>query len=215
VSEQVKPLEKASPVAADARVLESALDSERSAALRRARNTLDGKRYRTLGLRTALWLADGKWARNAALAARRRCAIRRFSIAVLRKRSKNILKQARIAEELDAAARHDLRIRVKELRYAAEFFAAVLARAKHGKRRKRFLKALKRLQSHLGTLNDFEVQKHMARSVARSHVRSPTQPRKALAMGFIAGQEQARVDACITGLNEASRELSRHRKFWK
>ncbi|QTC89591.1 CHAD domain-containing protein [Brevundimonas pondensis] len=56
--------------------------------------------------------------------------------------------------DLDAEARHHLRIRTKRLRYAAEFFTDLFPARR---RRARYLKALERLQDTLGALNDLAV----------------------------------------------------------
>ncbi|MGY6411363.1 MAG: CHAD domain-containing protein [Alkalilacustris sp.] len=54
---------------------------------------------------------------------------------------------------LDSEARHGLRKDLKALRYLSEFFAPLWP----GRRQRRFLKRLKRLQEALGTLNDLSV----------------------------------------------------------
>jgi triphosphatase len=61
-------------------------------------------------------------------------------------------KQARRMDWADPAERHELRIRVKRLRYASEFF---------GHRRA----ALERLQGVLGELNDVEVARELLRGI--------------------------------------------------
>jgi CHAD domain-containing protein len=59
--------------------------------------------------------------------------------------------------DLPDDARHALRKDAKKLRYAAEFFGSLYSRGGKKKRR-RFMKALERLQGHLGKLNDRAVE---------------------------------------------------------
>jgi Uncharacterized conserved protein len=61
--------------------------------------------------------------------------------------------------ELDARARHKLRIRAKKLRYMIEFFGDVFPGHKNVKRRKTALTSLKTLQDTLGSLNDIAARK--------------------------------------------------------
>ena len=61
--------------------------------------------------------------------------------------------------ELDARARHKLRIRAKKLRYMIEFFGSVFPGHKDGKRREAALNSLKTLQDTLGSLNDIAARK--------------------------------------------------------
>lgn len=216
IKERVHPLQRAAPVAAEAGVLERDLDAKRDAAIAKAQAALEGERFRALGLRTALWLADGAWRRSRSprIAACREERVIVFARRILAKRLKKILKRSRSLERLDARRRHKLRIAIKKLRYALEFFAHLFGGGKRAARRKRLGKLLKALQGALGTLNDIEVHKGFARKVARgAGVRSQT--RKALAMGFIAGQEQKQAAACIAAAGEAAERLSGLRGFWK
>ena len=56
----------------------------------------------------------------------------------------------------DAEERHQLRLDVKKLRYAAEFLAGLWAKKPQPAQRDRFIAALKDLQDRLGDLNDAE-----------------------------------------------------------
>jgi CHAD domain-containing protein len=76
---------------------------------------------------------------------------------VLGRRAKRIIRRGAHLAELEPEPRHELRIAVKKLRYAAEFFAPAFEGRKAEKRRKAYLSALERLQEHLGDLNDVAV----------------------------------------------------------
>ena len=61
--------------------------------------------------------------------------------------------------ELNARARHKLRIGAKNLRYTIEFFVGVFPGHKNAKRRQAALTSLKTLQDTLGSLNDIAARK--------------------------------------------------------
>ncbi len=68
-------------------------------------------------------------------------------------------------ERLDDRRRHKLRIAVKKVRYAAEFFESLFGR--RGGYRK-CLKALERLQEVLGRLNDIQTQRRAIAGAAQT-----------------------------------------------
>lgn len=217
IAERVHPLRAAASLGADAGVLEHDLTAQRKAGIEQAKAAVDGDRYRALGLHVALWLADGAWSHSNAPTIKncRDMPVDEFAAAILAKRSKKILKKARKVEELDPQARHKLRIAVKKLRYACEFFADIFPGAKRGARRQRICKVLKSLQGSLGTLNDIEVHKQFATTVARSGKHDAAQPRKALAMGFITGREEKQVASCLTGVEKAAARLAGLPAYWE
>jgi triphosphatase len=126
----------------------------------------------------AEWLGNEQAPRDVVRAARRECARARaaarrsasrlslhaisprrsgepmaqFAAAVLKKLQRKTLKQARRMDWDEAGDRHALRIRVKRLRYASEFFGR-----KDG--------GLERLQDVLGELNDVEVARRLLRGL--------------------------------------------------
>lgn len=217
ITERVHPLRDAEPIGAEAEILEHDLDVQRQAGLDQAKAAMDSDRYRAIGLDVALWLAHGTWSRSG-VAARRKCRdtpVDEFARAALARRLQKILKKARRVERLEPRARHKLRIAVKKLRYACDFFAGIFPGAKRDARRKRFCKLLKSLQGHLGTLNDMEVHKQLAMSIARSGTHGAAQPRKALAMGFITGREERQAGSCLAGIARAAGQLARLPAYWE
>jgi hypothetical protein len=70
------------------------------------------------------------------------------------------------------------------------------------------------LQGSLGNLNDIEVHKRLAATVAHPRKRSRKQAAKALAMGFITGQEHQQIASCVAKAGKAGEQLSDLRKFW-
>ena len=214
---RVRPLRQAEPRATGVGVLEKDLDARRDGALERAKAALDSERYRRLGLRTALWLAQGGWALTGdpLTAARRDRTASAFAAEALGKRLRRIVKKIAKLEALNPRERHKLRIAAKKLRYAAEFFASLFRGRKRDARRRRTGKLLKALQGSLGTLNDIEAHKRLAREVIRAGEPSGGKAQKSFAMGFITGQEQKQVAACLAVAAKAGRHLSAARPFWR
>src|SRR5215469_2180469 len=124
IAGQVQPLRDAQTVGVDAGVLERDLNVQRKAGMQMARAAVESERYRASGLQVALWLADGAWSQSGApsIKACRERPVDQFASKVLSKRAKSLLKRIRKIERLDPLGRHKLRIAVKKLRYACEFF---------------------------------------------------------------------------------------------
>ena len=205
------------PIGSDIDLLEADLQARRDAGLQKAKATVDGDRYRSLGLCTALWVTNGEWSKSAeplTVARRERRAVE-FAAEILDKRSKKISKKIEYIENLDARQRHKARIAVKKLRYACEFFVGLFDGREQIRERKRFASILKSLQGSLGTLNDIEVHKRLAATIAHPRKLSRKHAERALAMGFIAGQEQQQVASCIATAEKTGKQLSNSAKFWQ
>lgn len=102
-------------------------------------------RYALLMLETAAWIETAALPDDPVVP---------FAAEPLDRLHRQVEHRARDLADLDAEARHRLRIRAKRLRYAAEFFADLFPAPR---RRPRYLKALERLQDTLGELNDLAV----------------------------------------------------------
>src|SRR5262249_46392297 len=119
-------------------VLVRELQQQREDAFSRASAAVDSPRFRNLVLDTAAWIESGDWTRNPD---KRPGAVRDGPIAdaaaeQLRRRWNAILQRGERLDTLDPQRRHKLRIQVKKLRYAAEFFAGVFTGKKSTRRRK-------------------------------------------------------------------------------
>jgi CHAD domain-containing protein len=109
-------------------------------------------------LQTAAWIEAGIWTTSGVSRkpARQRDA-RNFAEAELSRRFKRIRKLAKHLRDLGDEERHELRIRVKKLRYGTEFFSSLFTSGKAQKRRKTFSSLLEEVQENLGDLNDLAV----------------------------------------------------------
>ena len=103
--------------------------------------------------------------------------------------------------ELDDAGRHRLRRRVKRLRYAIEFSAALFER----KARERYLKRLRALQERLGQIADL--------TVARASLLADPAPDAAA--GFMLGWLDAKREALIDQALPALERFAEAPRFWK
>ena len=211
VAEGIRPLCDTAP-AAETRLLSRDLGGKRDKGFDQAKAAVESDRCRSLGLRTALWIINGDWLRRRdemATALRDRPAAE-FAAEILGQRLKKILKKAARIECLEPHRRHKLRIAVKKLRYATEFFSSLFGGDKYGKS---FTKRLKALQDALGRLNDIEVHKHVAQAIVHREC-SRRRADKALAIGFVTGHEQTELEPCLTAVAKSAKRLGRAAAFW-
>ncbi|MGF9763538.1 CHAD domain-containing protein [Microvirga sp. 0TCS3.31] len=135
------------------------IERRRMEAYRDLLETLESRRFMDVILQTAAWIEVGSWAASGeeGLTSGRQPPARDFAEAELSRRLKRIRKLAKHLRDVGDAERHELRIRIKKLRYGAEFFASLFTSGKAKKRRKRFSSLLGDLQEYLGDLNDLAV----------------------------------------------------------
>src|SRR6478609_3641655 len=121
----------------------------------RAKTAVESGRYRLLLLNTLQWLETGAWPKQARHL--KQCPIERFAADIFARRARAIMKKTRKIRELDSKQRHKLRIAVKKLRYASDFFGHVFGGRTAKKRLPDFKARLTSLQDRLGPLNDIKV----------------------------------------------------------
>jgi len=206
VRESVAPLEDSAAMT----VLKKDMEGRRDLGFSRAKAAVDGERYRKLILRTALWLADGSWGRDGDLLqrARRDRPLPSFAAEALETRLHKVTRKSRKLEKLEPRQRHKLRIHIKKLRYASEFFAALFAG--HKARQKQFRGSLEKLQDALGRLNDFVVHQKLAGEI----VGKGKEGREAFAMGVVTCHEQVDVKYCLAAARKAGSKLKAVKAFW-
>lgn len=132
--------------------LEQQCARRRQAAQRRARNALDSQRYQRLALTLAAWLVAESWRRplDASMPAALRAPTMAFAGAVLERRFARVRKRGRSLKQLSPVELHRLRIAIKKLRYALDFFATLY----DSQRVNDLLARLAGLQDILGAMND-------------------------------------------------------------
>jgi triphosphatase len=127
------------------------------------------------------------------------------------------LKRGRKLREIDPRRRHKLRIEVKKIRYASEFFGGVFPSRKANRRRQIFLGKLGPLQDCLGDLNDITVNRELTAHLATeqqagSHRKAKTAA--AFVVGELAGREQARLGATLDAAEKAFNSFVGVKRFW-
>jgi triphosphatase len=186
-----------------------AVTRKHKAALTGAKDAVVSSRFRSLVFEVTSWLEVGAWTNPAddLVRSRGEVAIKTFAAEQLRRRSRRVRKRGRRLAELDANRRHKLRIRVKKLRYAAEFFTGLFEAKKAMRRQKKFKSALKQLQGGLGDLNDIAVDKSLIAGVAP--------PKHDFAAGLLTGREEAREKKAMLAAIEGHKDFLKVKSFWR
>jgi len=153
-------------------------------------------------LKTAAWIQAGAWAQDESKPARKRRALRISVLAEeeLDRRWKRILKRGKRLADLDPEDRHQVRIEIKKLRYAAEFFESLFKGQGTKARKQAALATLEALQETLGDLNDIAVGAQLHGSVAAEALHE---------------EQLARVDDLLAKAMTQYRDLASLEPFWK
>jgi triphosphatase len=216
IKETVLPLQKSRSERTEVDTLLLLLRKKRDAGFAQAKDAVTGERYRKVVLGVALWLADGDWCSSpdALRRSRRKRVAAALAREFLAKRSRKIIKTLRKLDRLDVRQRHNLRIGIKKLRYAMEFFSSQYSDAK--RRRKAFSKVLGKLQSVLGKLNDIQVHEDlMAKIVARKGASREERRKASLAVELLEVQEKRKVKPLLAAAKKAGPHLAKLKPFWK
>ncbi len=136
----------------DASALVARLELRRADLAGPVQAMLSGAPFQILLFSLAGWIEGGRWRvqfRDIAS-----LPVRTFASRELKRRAGQLRgKDMRLAA-MSVAERHKLRIKIKKLRYAVEFFSSLFPQEASGKNRRRFSRELARLQESLGELND-------------------------------------------------------------
>ena len=159
-------------------VLAAAAGEERAQAYEKA-EALRAPEHTAFLLRFGRWIETAGWRAHAGRAAFDR-PLAGLAAPLLDKRHGRVLKRGRDFERLSDAHLHRLRITLKKLRYAGEFFAAQFPDG----RPRPYIRALRRLQDDLGALNDAAV----AEQCLRDLVQARRERGDSAALGLGAGQ---------------------------
>jgi inorganic triphosphatase YgiF len=150
-------LEDKSSAAAPSQAARKALRKQRRKAYDEVREALAGRDLPRLILELVAWAEAGEWRSSPAAAA----AIEPFAVERLDRAWKRVRRGRKTIAGDDPEERHRLRIEVKKLRYAAEFFSG-LGPKRRRRARTEFLSKLSDLQDTLGRLNDIETARQIA-----------------------------------------------------
>ena len=173
---------------------------ESTAARRGAREVMKSARFGNALEEIRAWATSGPWRRGAdpdePLAG--------FAVRALQKLFRTLHEDAKRIDWRDSVRRHKIRIKVKRLRYAGDFFAPAFRR----RAMRPFLETLKALQQVLGELNDIHMQRRLLRMLARD--------RSSIALIRAAGALlEARERALIAELRRSWTAFEALPRFWR
>jgi CHAD domain-containing protein len=201
VKEMIEPAARDKTTKRGGRALARDFASRRAAAFDRAKRAVDSARFRHLLLDVVEWidLLDNRT--DAA-----RAPIVKFGPAIMHRRIKKARKQGRRLDELTPDARHKLRIKIKTIRYGIGFFESLFTSRKARHELSDLSDRLKRIQSALGTLNDFIAHRGLATKAA---LRAPPADRRARAFtsGILLGKEQKAAQLLMKSASKAVHQL--------
>ena len=170
-----------------------AVEDRRVSAYDRVVNALHAPRAARLPFDLAAWLDSGDWlaSEDADLRAILDAPIAPLAARVLARRRARVRKGGTRLRKLNVERRHQLRIEVKKLRYAAEFFTPLATSAKERRQAERFSGALRPLQEALGELNDLATHEAMARTIDEALAADASERAARQAPGHLAKAEKA------------------------
>ena len=156
---------------------------KRAEALEQARKAVNSPRCRALLVDVLAWIETQRCRTDVA-----NSELGEFAAKLLDRRMRKAHKDAEKLQEMTATERHKFRIRMKKLRYAAEFFESLFRSKRERKALARLSKHSKKIQDALGSLNDFIADRKLAADAA---LHAPPQDRRAraFASGIIVGRE--------------------------
>ena len=192
--------------------LGAAIRARRRAAWGVALDTLESDRFRHLALELGAATLLQPWATEGNGAEAGHGGAIDFARDHLTRRRAKVLKRGRDVEHLGAKERHELRIRLKKLRYAGDFFASLF------KRRwvRRHQKRIGELQDLLGDLNDASVARNLIADVQANEAGRDPSSAAALAYagGLIVGWHTGHVSATLKKLGKRWKKFASLKPFW-
>jgi inorganic triphosphatase YgiF len=214
IAKTLEPLRAKHPHEPGLADLVSSFQKQREQAYDKAVAAVASQRFRTLVIDTAAWVEAGTWV-IAGDGLERAIPIEAFAAEELARRRKKVKKRGADLADLDPHARHQVRIEVKKLRYATEFFSPVYEGRKARKWKEAFLSALESLQEHLGELNDLAVSQEMHPDWFRTDTGAEGgDPHQRDAAHLIVKHQTARADAALKPALKAYREFAEAKRFW-
>lgn len=132
-----------------------------------------------------------------------------FAASKLEKRYRKVRKMGRTALQGNTAAKHELRLEMKKMRYASEFFAYLF----EPRKAKAFSKAAARLQDLLGYANDYAVCIEQMQSLVAPET-GANMPALMKASGIIIGWHGAEMARADQDIEDAWNRFLDAGRFW-
>lgn len=187
------------------RALKAAAEVKCDEAYQRAQAALQSHRYLGLVMLMGAWAEGRRWHDPAMPPAARPDGLRQpaetVAHSLLDQRYAAVRQAGRRFASLSSEGRHKLRIQIKKLRYATEFFGSLYP----PDRLNEFLADLKRLQDQLGTANDIDVARRLVKEIIRP-LKGKERARLSYAAGLVVGWHSH-----VAGDREKQLRLAWHR----
>jgi CHAD domain-containing protein len=192
---------------------------QRAQALESVQKAVSSLRFRRMCLDTMGWIEAGPWTKKGGTRAQemRDRPAEAHAASELARRVRKIHKRGKRLARLDPRRRHRLRIAIKKVRYAADFFATLFPGGRAKKHRKHFIAVLKQLQSKLGQLNDIAGAETLGHDLAFGAARTSDnrrRSRRAFAAGRVTGLQEARVAPLLLAAEAAVKDFRKVKTFW-
>jgi len=193
--------------------LMAAVEQAKQQSRQRARDAIGTERYTEFLLRLTAWRYCPAWCDQALTdpTARLRDPVGEHYVKLLQKRDRQVRKRGRDIANLSEAALHDLRIAVKRLRYAVDFFEGFYPK----KQAKAYRKHLASLQDSLGYLNDVAAADMLLRELAEGGDQALPAPAWAYAGGLTVGWHRQTAIAARQSLVKDMAAFLRTKPFWQ
>ena len=211
ISDMLDPIASNMPNDPDLKLLRTVALRRRMAAYRALRQTVRSQAYGDMWQDVVAWLTGREWRQQpvSEKSVQLMTDVRSFSESVLDKAHCKLLKRGKGFAVLDTRERHKLRIRIKKVRYAAEFFLP-LYRVERGET---YLRALRAMQDDLGRLNDVESARRLIDGLETGDVDQGR--RIARAGGLVVGWHRHAAALREKQLVRHWRKLKQAEPFWR
>jgi inorganic triphosphatase YgiF len=213
LAELLAPVRASRPDDAGLARLAAAAEAARQKGYAQARAAIEARSYTRYLLQLGRWIEASAWReqpteRGTSWLDR---PIVEFATHVLGKRQLKALQRGEDFAQLSAEQRHRLRIALKKLRYATEFFEALYPK-KHSRP---YLAALKDLQDGLGHLNDVAVAQRLIDSLAGERNGSADGDGLQRAAGLVLGWHARGVADLEPAILRSWQEFAEREPFWR
>ncbi len=206
-------VEAARPGDKNLAALRRAATDAREDAYARVEATVFATRYTTFALQFGAWLETAGWRTGADDKTRKWLdrPVESLAHKLLTKRHAAALALGRDFDELAADDRHRVRIALKKLRYAAEFFRSLYRK----KAASAFIQRVRGLQDDLGHMNDVAVAEKLVMAVVAEAGPRSDATRLRIAAGMVIGWLTRDATSFDANLSSAWQAFVRHRPFWQ
>jgi len=176
---------------------------KRTVARRAGQALVTSPRFQSAQLRTLRWLHGDPWRTDAARAE----PLTHFARRSLDRLHAKLIKRGRRIDWRDPARRHAVRIAVKRLRYASDFFSTTFPHQAVGP----FLARLAALQDTLGELNDVSVARTLLEALGPKEAAPALREEAGRIRQWLARRERELIASLATDWDA----LERRRPYWR